>query len=207
LPVTAKEKSEGRLITIYYRAPTGLLDFGHILIYVRNDETGEGAYFDYYPGDNSATVIGNVDQKRIDAHASFTIVTSAAQEQAILDGIKDFQKSPSDYSAFGAQCTTMCSTILEKGNLGLGKAVFPTDFWNTVFRKYDPDAMIKSNLFRERSGAMVKDVRAPYEPGKEFGRDPRGQARIQDANAINANVKTTYQGGKVIKVDDYRPRH
>jgi hypothetical protein len=46
----------------------------------------------------------------------------------------------------------------------------------------------------------------PSQPGKEFGKDPRGQARRQDANAANADVKTLYKGGKVEKVIDYRPK-
>jgi len=198
----------GEDVTIYYRAPKGLkeLDFGHVLIYVRNDETGESAYYDYYPGDNSTTVIGNVDQSRIDAHASFTIETNAVQEQAILDAIKDFQKSPADFSVSGGNvCTTTCSGFLEKGGLGLGKNLLPTSLWEAAFQKYAPDRLIKTTVPVEH-GIKVTLTNAPYIPGVEFGKDPRGQARRQDANATNANVKTTYQGGKAIKVEDFRPK-
>jgi RHS repeat-associated protein len=55
----------GEDVTIYYRKPDGsMTDFGHILIYVKNDDTGEGAYFDYYP-ESGLTAIGNVSQDRI----------------------------------------------------------------------------------------------------------------------------------------------
>jgi RHS repeat-associated protein len=205
----------GEDVTIYYRASRGIgamlsdQDFGHILIYVRNDETGEAVYYDYYPGDNSTTVIGNVDQSRIDAHASFTIETTATQEQAILDAIKDFQKSPADFSlSNGNVCSTTCSDFLDKGGLGLGKKgtyLLPSSVWEKVFLKYAPDQLIKTTLPVEHG---IKDtlINAPYAPGAAYGNDPRGQARKRDANATNANVKTTYQGGKVIKVEDFRTK-
>ena len=44
----------GEDVTIYYRAVEEGKDVGHILIYVRNDETGESAYFDYVPLDNDS---------------------------------------------------------------------------------------------------------------------------------------------------------
>ena len=202
----------GEDVVIYYRGAdssgSSFGDFGHILIYVRNDETGEAAYFDYYPGDNSATVIGNVDQSRIDKHASFTIETTAEQEQAILNAVKDFQNSPSDFG-FSLRdpkvCSTTCSTFLEKGGLGLGKQLTPYDLWEAAFAKYAPDQLIRKEVRVDRDTKLYL-IEAPYQPGKEFGRDPRGQARKQDANAANANVKTTYQGGKVIRREDYSPK-
>jgi hypothetical protein len=154
-------------------------------------------------------VIGNVDQSRIDAHASFTIETTATQEQAILDAIKDFQKSPADFSlSNGNVCSTTCSDFLDKGGLGLGKKgtyLLPSSVWEKVFLKYAPDQLIKTTLPVEHG---IKDtlINAPYAPGAAYGNDPRGQARKRDANATNANVKTTYQGGKVIKVEDFRTK-
>jgi RHS repeat-associated protein len=191
----------GEDVTIYYRqaGPGGASanDFGHVLIYVRNDKTGEAAYFDYYP-DKGLTVIGNVNQERINQHASFTIETNSSQEQAILDAIKDFQNNPLDYSAQrGTQCSTMCSKLLSAGNLGVG-GFTPVALWESAFERYAPEKLIKENIPIEH-GMKSAITRAPYQEGKELGRDPRGQARIQDKNARNANVKTFYKNGKVVE--------
>src|SRR6185369_5651323 len=63
----------GEDVTIYYRPARegagSTEDYGHILIYVRNDETGESAYYDYIAtGDYNnfgTTQLNGVDQKRI----------------------------------------------------------------------------------------------------------------------------------------------
>jgi hypothetical protein len=65
----------GQDVTIYYRPPdpngSSYVDQGHFFIYVRNDETGESAYFDYYPdvdqNKNEVTALANVFQGRIDS--------------------------------------------------------------------------------------------------------------------------------------------
>lgn len=64
-------------------------DVGHIFIYVRNDKTGESAYFDYLPNDDErVSILNQVRQSRIDETASITIETTAEQEQAILITIR-----------------------------------------------------------------------------------------------------------------------
>jgi RHS repeat-associated protein len=94
----------GEDVTIYYRPPGDNMgsreDSGHILIYVKNDETGESAYYDYIASGNyndfGTTQLNGVNQQRIDKHASITIETNASQEQAILEGIKSAQQSSPD---------------------------------------------------------------------------------------------------------------
>lgn len=63
--------ANGEDVTIYYRPPRegDLKDFGHFFIYVRNDETGESAYFDYYV-EGGFTKLGQVIEKRLSEHAS-----------------------------------------------------------------------------------------------------------------------------------------
>ncbi len=72
-------------------------DWGHILIYVKNDETGESAYFDYIAtGDRNnfgATQLNGVTQERIDANASITIETSGSQEQQSWTGSNPCSKA------------------------------------------------------------------------------------------------------------------
>ena len=88
-------------MTVFYRPPEegkgSTEDQGHLFIYVRNDETGESAYFDYIASgtinDLGTTQLNKVSQDRIDNHASLTIETSADQEQAILNGVKQMYQS------------------------------------------------------------------------------------------------------------------
>src|SRR5882724_6116386 len=113
-------------------------DSGHTLIYVRNDETGESAYFDYTAADKSGdpTFLQRVTQGRIEAHASLTIVTDAKQEQAILDGIKGAQKGVPDFSLLSSTCSSNSARLLALGGINVaGASGFegPKDLWQTAF--------------------------------------------------------------------------
>jgi hypothetical protein len=202
---------DGEDVTIYYR-PTregagSKEDYGHIFIYVRNDETGESAYFDYMAtgtyNDLGVTQIAEVNQERIDAHASLTIETNASQEQTILDGIKAMQQSPPDYNvSLGTLATNSESTcvsnsrdLLQKGGLVVaGRS--PQAFWNYAFENYGSgERKFTTPIPMESAGRPIYEGLANPRPGIEYGRDPRGQARVLDQKATN-NTSMFYQGGK-----------
>lgn len=173
---------KGEDVTIYYReaVPFDALDWGHVFIYVRNDETGEEAYFDYYP-DGSYTVLNVPTQSRLDRHASITIETSSGQEQAILEGIKEFAKQPDDFSFYtGSVCTTHCGRFLNLAGINI-QALTPAGMWEKAFNLYATEDS-KKDIKVEFPGVSVgrpvpPRIIIPAEPGKEYGRDPRGQAR------------------------------
>ena len=109
-------------MTIYYRPPEegrgSTEDQGHILIYVRNDDTGESAYFDYIASGNindlGTTQLNRVDQLRLNEHASLTIETNANQEQAILNGIKDMYNSAPDFNLKGLSVEGLKQVLIDR---------------------------------------------------------------------------------------------
>jgi len=213
----------GEDVTIYYRPPRegDPNDYGHMLIYVKNDDTGESAYFDYIAtGDINnfgTTQLNGVNQARIDAHASITIETSASQEQAILDGIKSMQQSSPDYSAntttvlthSESTCTSQSIKLLALGGINVGPMLMPqspTAVWQSAFDQYgdkkanritvpDPQPRFPD---RRREGFQGIDTRAQVDPGREYGHDPRGQARVLDSHATN-NYTINFKGGKRVQ--------
>ena len=212
----------GEDVTIYYRPPrpgAGLSeDQGHILIYVRNDETGESAYYDYIAtGDYNnvgTTQLNGVNQERIDAHASITIETRPDQEQAILDGIKAAQQSSPDYSVNVTQalthsettCTSQVIKLLARGGIDVGPAILPQSpkaVWSSAFEQYGNRDANRATVpdpqprFPHRTREVINGYDNPpiVDPGKEYGRDPRGQARVLDPKAIN-NTTINFRGGK-----------
>jgi RHS repeat-associated protein len=212
----------GEDVTIYYRPPRegagSTEDYGHILIYVRNDETGESAYYDYIAtGDYNnfgTTQLAGVDQKRIDRHASITIETTASQEQAILDGIKTAQQSSPDYSVSPSQalthsettCTSNAIKLLALGGINVGPSIMPQTpmaVWQSAFAQYGNKDANRTTVpapqprFPGRRREIIQgyDTRPQVDPGREYGRDPRGQARVLDRNATN-NYTINFRGGK-----------
>jgi hypothetical protein len=113
----------GEDVTIYYRPPDegkgSREDQGHILIYVRNDETGEAAYFDYIADSREASVtqLNQVTQDRLRAHASLTIETDSKQEQAILNGVKEMYNSAPDFNLKGLSVEGLKQVFWDKSNL------------------------------------------------------------------------------------------
>jgi RHS repeat-associated protein len=212
----------GEDVTIYYRPPregAGVSeDQGHILIYVRNDETGESAYYDYIAtGDYNnfgTTQLNGVTQERIDAHASITIETNASQEQAILDGIKAGQQSSPDYSLNATQalrhtettCTSQVIKLLALGGINVGPSILPqrpTAVWQSAFEQYGNKDANRATVpapqprFPHRTREITNGYDNPprVDPGREYGRDPRGQARVLDRNATN-NYTINFRGGQ-----------
>lgn len=198
-------------VTIYYRPGNNWYtfdDWGHIFIYVRNDETGQSAYFDYYP-ENGYSVLGRVDQARIDVHASLTIVTTAQQEQAILSGILSKQQNLPDWKlrvvtalfGKGSTCVTVSKELLERGGLRFDGRE-PEGVWESAWFKYSDDYL----TWKEKTNGKGSQ-KSRYEPGpgykspqagKEYGRDPGHQARRVDPKAIN-NQTMYFKNGKRVK--------
>jgi hypothetical protein len=184
------------------------VDQGHLLIYVRNDETGESAYFDYIADawPPNVTQLYKVDQDRIESHASMTIETSASQEQAILDGIKSMYTSAPDYDLKGigqggitqtlinhseTTCTSTAIKLLALGGIDVGTGVLPqtpTNVWNRSFRQFgDMRGTLQTVPRNPPNGGVVQFNRGydtPPEKNREYGRDPRGQARTLDNKAL-----------------------
>ena len=207
----------GEDVTIYRPAREGAgskEDYGHIFIYVRNDETGESAYFDYvadgYPP--TITYLNNVDQNRIDAHASLTIATTADQEQAILGGIKEMQKSSADFElSLGnvikgceSTCTSQSVDLLQRAGLNFGGLAghMPSTAWQSAFAQYSNESL----SYREKGFFRQMFMPSPLEnpnfnrpaTGVECGHDLRGQARTLDTRAVN-NTKLFFWGGKRVE--------
>jgi RHS repeat-associated protein len=206
---------KGEDVTIYYRPPdpngSSYRDQGHILIYVRNDETGESAYFDYYPDvdaqNNPVTALGNVNQERIDAHHSLTIQTTAAQEQTVLAGISALQQSAPNFdapdplhghNALGGEstCVSTSTNLLSLAGINLDSRT-PKGLWDEAFKEYGDSRMGKTLVLPSTGGLTLKNSDPPYPPapGREYGHDPRGQARVLDQNARN-NQKLFFRDGK-----------
>jgi RHS repeat-associated protein len=213
----------GENVTIYYRPPNPNIenDYGHILIYVRNDETGESAYYDYIAtgtyNNFGDTKLSGVDQDRINAHASITIETTASQEQAILDGIKAAQQSSPDYSVSASQvlthsettCTSNAIKLLSLGGINVGPTLMPqtpTAVWQSAFEQYGDKNANRTTIpdpqprFPDRRREIIQgyDTRPQVNPGKEYGHDPRGQARVLDSHATN-NYTMIFRGGKRVQ--------
>ena len=202
-------------MTIYYR-PTDprrsvLEDWGHLFIYVRDDETGESAYFDYFP-ENGFSVLGAVDQARIDAHASLTIETTARQEQAILKGILAKQKKLPEWKlrvatailGLGSTCVTQSLELLRRGEITLS-GYDPEGVWKDAYMEFsDVYLCWKQNPTYETwfgwSVAVFHQGAGYSRPqaGTEYGRDPHHQARRLDPKAIN-NQAMYFKNGKRIR--------
>ncbi|HZS06488.1 MAG TPA: hypothetical protein VFD58_16735 [Blastocatellia bacterium] len=202
-------------MTIYHRPADrsrGILeDWGHIFLYVRNDETGESAYFDYYPEDGYS-VLGAVDEARIAPHASLTIETTARQEQAMLEAIKARQQSLPEWRlrvvvvllGGGSTCVTQSLEILSAGGIRL-KGRDPGGVWRSAYRSYSDEYLRwKQNQSRKGWPGRFFAVFHPgpgYESpqaGVEYGRDPHGQARRADPQALN-NQTMYFRKGKRVK--------
>ena len=139
--------------------------------YVRNQRTEESAYFDYFPGDNNqTTVLNKPDQARLDEHASLTINTNEAQEQAIITNIKAFEAHPEKYnftitgSSSESTCVTQCTNLLSNGGLGEFYLRKPESVWNAVYQQY---------------GDPKKDGKHP-QPGHEYGRGSSDRRQLDE---------------------------
>jgi RHS repeat-associated protein len=211
---------EGEDITIYYRPPEegkgSTEDQGHILIYVRNDETGESAYFDYIAtGDINnlgTTQLNKVDQLRINEHASLTVETSANQEQAILNGVKNMYTSAPDYNLKGlspeglkqvlidkseSTCASNSIKLLAMSGINVGtRPQTPTGIWISAVSQYGMSHVEATGAERGRVWVRRFEGFGPLRMGTEYGRDPRGQAKALDTKALGTTNKINFSGGR-----------
>lgn len=205
---------DGRETTIFYRAPAAggssgsPKDFGHIFIHVRNSEAGKGAYFDYYPNGKSS-VIGQVDQQRLDNHSRLTIQTTPQQEQKMLDAISAKQNDVPKYDASPGKiltgnestCVTQTENILNAGGLNISGTT-PTDVWQSAYSQFsaggldwkdETNAAFQQSPFYNPGPPPTGPGNAGYDnpqPGQEYGRDPSGDAGKVDPDAQkNENIE------------------
>lgn len=180
---------------------TKLPDMGHLFIYVRNDETGESAYFDYYVQDGY-TILGKVDEDRLKNHASLTVETSADQEQAILNGIKEMQETAPNYDLIPndrngiSTCTNTAVGLLNKGGINpgdFGNRHIPKYVWESLFKQNAPNQTQKQTNYT--GNVWHEKTIVPAEVGRSYGKDPNGSSRRVDPSAVN-NRELRFRDGK-----------
>jgi RHS repeat-associated protein len=208
----------GEDVTIYYRPARegagSTEDQGHILIYVRNDETGESAYFDYIADGQAATVtqLNQVTAERLKDHASLTIETGANQEQAILSGVKAMYNSAPDFNLQGwaqgglkqvlwdkseSTCASNSLKLLALGGIDVGGTPqSPANVWTSAVLQYGKSHIEETGAERGRLWARKYDGLGTLQMNTEYGRDPRGQARTLDKSALGTSQTVNFRGGK-----------
>jgi hypothetical protein len=97
-----------------------------------------------------------------------------------------------------SECTNNAVNLLNRGGVGTGflDKFLPKDAWVRLFTNYAADQLKTERVdVGDRGGwKIVKSVPTP-KPGQDFGRDPRGQARRVDPNAVN-NRELRFRDGK-----------
>ena len=208
----------GEDVTIYYRPAAegagSTQDQGHILIYVRNDETGESAYFDYIADGREATVtqLNQVTDKRLEAHASLTIETNANQEQSILNGVKAMYKSSPDFNLQGlaqgglkqvlwdkseSTCASNSLKLLALGGINVGATPqSPANVWTSAVLAYGKSHIEETGAERGIVWKRKYDGLGSLRMNTEYGSDPRGQARTLDKSALGTTQTVNFRGGK-----------
>ncbi len=183
--------TDGRETTIFYRPPGAggssgsPKDFGHIFVHVRNTKTGRSAYFDFYPN-GKVSVIGKVDQQRLDNHSRLTIQTTPEQDDKMLDLLSAKQKNPPKYeidlgkaiSGTESTCVTQCRSILKEGDLTISGQT-PTDFWQNAyiqFSKERPCLEGSDDICISRQSFLLP---GPASTGAWL-RNPTARARVRD---------------------------
>ncbi len=137
--------------------------------------------------------------------ARLTIETTAEQEQAILDGIKQMQQSTPDWQLLGPNCATKSEDLLRLGGIEVS-GVTPGDAWNTAYRRYSDDYLNPGKRLQDpefwqhgNSAMLVDKGLVNPQRGVEYGHDPRGQAAKLDRNAINNDRILTFREGKRVR--------
>ncbi len=138
---------DGKDITIYYRAPSGgATDFGHVMLGVLNQSTGQTAFIDFYPKNGTDALgrgpgtfnLGDMGERGAQnangQFASLTIQTNPEQAQALIDAITKMENGQApDYSAFiGTNCTTLIQDALKDLGLDYGDQS-PSSYWADLF--------------------------------------------------------------------------
>ena len=155
----------GQDITVYYRALHGLGDFGHILLAVTNQATGQVRFVDYYPatptGDKShlwqeeAGGLHLVDSQRLSEHAALTIRTTAEVAEMLITKIDELAKTPGGYNFLKNNCAEVCADLLKSAGFNLIRTGTPQGLWAQLYAKYSAETI------------TGRHANSQYQPGKD----------------------------------------
>jgi RHS repeat-associated protein len=168
---------DGEDITIFYRPPSGAEgDYGHILLGVLNQKSGQTGFLDYYPKSgadslgrgagafNTGSMQERAEQNAAGKFATLTIQTSPEEAQKLLNQIANMTNgSVPDYSALTNNCTTICEDVLRDLGLDFGD-VLPSSYWADVYYNFSADA--------QAHPIWTRMLGTGHTPGKEYG-NPR----------------------------------
>jgi len=141
---------DGQDITYFYDQ-AGIA--GHAVIFAYNQQTGDGAIESFGPIVHSPIAAGEsmfdlgpnvtADDLR-QRYAALTIQTSPELAQQVIDYIRA-NPDPDNWMAFGPNCSTQCSKILQKFKLEMSrdKGKRPKLLWNALKQQYNPNAPAK----------------------------------------------------------------
>lgn len=165
----------GRDITVFYRAPSGSGDFGHVLLAVTNQATGAVRFADYYAAAGKTAMPGSGEMnqgmtaKRLKQHASLTIQTNPEVAQELINAI-DAMSPPNGVPTYWAplsSCATITADLLSLAGIETGPdfLLTPTDVWATAYGRYSSEAL---------SGGQLHMGLYRYSPGVDFGTSMSG---------------------------------
>jgi RHS repeat-associated protein len=156
----------GRDITVFYRAPSGAWnDFGHIMLAVTNQATGQVRFADYYnQNGNTFSGPGVMNQptaERLKEDAALTIQTNPGVAQELINDIDTLTGNKSTYVFVFHDCATVCADLLNLAGIDAPSlAASPTNIWSFLYSKYSSEAL---------NGGQLKMGLYRYQPGQEFG--------------------------------------
>ncbi|SNT44422.1 RHS repeat-associated core domain-containing protein [Granulicella rosea] len=173
---------DGKDITVFYEAPSGISSAGHIMFLAGNQSTGGAAAMSFGPvhdSDYGLTILGapvnsttsfvspghtfSADDIRQN-FSSLTIQTSPEDTQKVIDFIHSLATTGNPYMLFKNNCTTTCVQALKIIGLlpGSNSTITPKGLWNDLFKKHaDP--------------YWMKTYGKPLSrPGFNFGSKPNG---------------------------------
>jgi RHS repeat-associated protein len=173
---------DGQDAVALYEPPNGV-SAGHFMLFVYNQDTGASAMMSYGPVDSSPaglamTATGGpvpatqtfgwpqtADQLRDNA-AALSIRTTPEEAQEIINAIKSFSPSSTDYKLYSRNCSTVCRDLLKE--VGLlpqnSRSITPAGLWDNIFARY-----ARYNPFYDW---LLKNGFTPHGKGNDYG-NPR----------------------------------
>ncbi len=142
---------DGREIILFYRPPdpvkSSLQDFGHVILYVRNDRSGRSGVFDYYPDPGRSAVHRTVTRDRLRDHAGVVIKSNPAAEERMLNKMDTLTKQDPAFHAnldevakrTESDCVSTTEEILKAGDID-SSARTPTGLWEDLFGDWGVEA-------------------------------------------------------------------
>jgi RHS repeat-associated protein len=175
---------DGRDIVALYEPPNPLIgSAGHFMLFANNPQTGESAMMSF--GELDSSVSGRLltgtgtsmsstktfdwPQSADDLRQNFaalSIQTTPEEAQDVINYIKNFSPSSTDYKLFSQNCTTICRDAMKA--IGLipknNNQITPSGFWMTVYNRYSQNTL--ANRFLKGAGLV------PTSTGRDYG-NPR----------------------------------